>query len=145
MTVYYNISNYEETILYNINNLHVSILKTYMQCIILLVILVPLPSKVIVLRLNNYFLVMYLLFSHDLLVTLPGMDLPSSRYSLTEGLRNPGGTEGCFGGPFLSSNSCSGPLSRSGMDGARGLFMRGPSSSPSANGSLDCFELYGIY
>lgn len=55
---------------------------------------------------------------------LPGIDFPSSRYSRTDGLRNPGGTVFCWplGGPFRSSSSWSGMISLT--DGALGLFAR---------------------
>lgn len=47
-------------------------------------------------------------FIRDDLVYVPGIDLPRSRYSRTDGLRNPGGTTGgSFVGLFLSSTSSS--------------------------------------
>lgn len=47
-------------------------------------------------------------FAGDDLVYVPGIDLPRSRYSRTDGLRNPGGTTGAsFVGLFLSSTGSS--------------------------------------
>lgn len=47
-------------------------------------------------------------FARDDLVYVPGIDLPRSRYSRTDGLRNPGGTAGAsFVGLFLSSTESS--------------------------------------
>lgn len=47
-------------------------------------------------------------FARDDLVYVPGIDLPRSRYSRTDGLRNPGGTDGAsFVGLFLSSTGSS--------------------------------------
>lgn len=47
-------------------------------------------------------------FARDDLVYVPGIDLPRSRYSRTDGLRNPGGTAGAsFVGLFLSSTGSS--------------------------------------
>lgn len=47
-------------------------------------------------------------FAGDDLVYVPGIDLPRSRYSRTDGLRNPGGTAGAsFVGLFLSSTGSS--------------------------------------
>lgn len=62
--------------------------------------------------------------------SVPGMDLPSSRYSLTDGLRKPGGRSLCGFRLFLSSCWSGCAWLRLGATGARGFFTRRPSSRP---------------
>lgn len=65
------------------------------------------------------------------LVKLPGMDLPNSKYSSTEGLRNPAGTKLVLRSLFLSSKSPSTSFSGSGGGGALGRFTLDFCSKPS--------------
>lgn len=64
-------------------------------------------------------------------VLLPGMAMPSSKYSLTEGLRNAGGAGAESGSGSGASSACAG--SRETALSARILFTRDPFSEPPAN------------